>query len=119
MPDLPPERLHEIVGPVWTKHPGTRPEGLEFRDGAWWLHTDIGDIGGLVRILPWSATLLCEAQMTRWLWERDQIAMDVDAAASAKDGYFYFLQTSSGEYAKPTRVEALAAACMAVPEERP
>ena len=108
MTDLPAERLHEVMAPVWKKHPETRPKIMWF-EGADWRYHD----GGSEAILGnEAATLLCESGMVRWLLGRGQPASaDIYRCTSGE------ISVESGEQ-RDTLVEALAAACMAVPQEK-
>lgn len=114
MPDLSPERLHEIMEPVWKKHPGTRPAELEYVPVVWSL------AGGWDITHVEVATLLCEAQMTRWLAEQDWDPCL--RRVSLPRGWTVTLESSLSsatdeDFMGDTPIEALAAACLAVPED--
>ena len=109
MPDLTPERLWEIVKPVWQKHRGTSVDGLSYwhRDkgcGQWYLcRAD--------RVLPDIACLLCEGGFTRFLAERGYCEIH---ELPRRDGWKISacpIVMATG----PTIIEALAAACLSVP----
>lgn len=115
MIDLPAQRLHEVMAPVWEKHPETRPEGLTWCDAgddsygcryaASWLRK------GRQRE-PDEATLLCESGMVRWLAEHD------DYVQIWRAPYRWHAGSGAPQFEAPTLLEALAAACLAVPQEK-
>lgn len=110
MPDLTAERLHEIVSPVWEKHPETRPP-LEV----------IGEYvaGRFYATNPEVAALLCEAGMVRWLAERcsdcDMLEIGAPDDDDQTPAWVAIAWTRQWRGEAPTLIEALAAACLSVP----
>ena len=60
MPDLTPERVWEIVEPVWEKHPETRMPALSHEPLGWMLHEQY-------YISPDLVALLCVGRMVEFL----------------------------------------------------
>lgn len=125
MPDLTAARLHEIIAPVWSKHPGTRPEvplagDLKWAEmRSWWPGEQLfyGWKWCSTNVPVEVAELFCEAQMTRWLSKRQPHGIGINSS-DLRTSVWLIKEMFGVERTenKPALIEALAATCLAVPD---
>ena len=114
MPDTTPQRLHEVMSPVWEVWLELRPRiadsHLSIEGGEWrWVHPT----GFRDHVWPSVATALCRDAMVEGLLKQGDVAIK----EYGKLLFSVFVATDNEnyqEYQAHSLVESLAAACIAV-----
>ena len=119
MSELSAQQLHDLMQPLWEREPGLQADGIHViqSPGVEGLCFSLNDI---------TVTQLCESQMARWLLEQKGVRW-YPAKCAYGSGYYItatndynpkMFYNGSDQFAAPTLVQALAAACSAVLEAK-
>ena len=113
------QQLADIMEPVWKVWPELRPLRLTFRDGYWW-DADPEKVG-----YPCDrfATSLCTASMVEGLWDLGALlefgkTLPIGGGKEVIYWVEVAIHSDAQTFYGPTKVEALASACIAFAQAR-